>query len=81
MVRTYSLDFEELLGLARSRLTRSLTTEECERYLPDSACLSTPLAWPLAIPKCRLFKKGQARYRSMGWVMKDASRVKLQLAD
>jgi WD40 repeat protein/transcriptional regulator with XRE-family HTH domain len=32
-VRTYSLQLEELVALARSRVTRALTEEECHKYL------------------------------------------------
>jgi WD40 repeat protein len=37
-VRIYALDVEDLLTLARQRLTRSLTTEECQQYLHTQAC-------------------------------------------
>jgi WD40 repeat protein/class 3 adenylate cyclase len=36
--RVYLLDTEELITLARSRLTRSLTTEECQKYLHMDQC-------------------------------------------
>jgi WD40 repeat protein len=36
--RIYLLDIEELIALAKSRLTRSLTTEECKKYLHVEAC-------------------------------------------
>jgi len=41
-VRTYSLQLEELVRLAHSRVTRSLTTEECRKYLHVEVCP----AWP-----------------------------------
>jgi WD40 repeat protein/DNA-binding SARP family transcriptional activator len=37
-VRVYVLPADELLDLARSRLTRSFTPAECDRYLPGEAC-------------------------------------------
>jgi WD40 repeat protein/DNA-binding SARP family transcriptional activator/tRNA A-37 threonylcarbamoyl transferase component Bud32 len=37
-VRIYTLDEDELLNLARSRVTRTLTDEECRRYLHLDAC-------------------------------------------
>lgn len=37
-VRIYALDIQDLLTLARQRLTRSLTTEECRQYLHKPAC-------------------------------------------
>ncbi len=41
-VRVYALYIEDLVSLARSRLTRSLTTEECRQYLHLEACLNKP---------------------------------------
>ncbi|HSM70397.1 MAG TPA: BTAD domain-containing putative transcriptional regulator [Anaerolineales bacterium] len=38
MVRIYLLNVEELIELAKSRLTRSLTTEECQQYLHVEQC-------------------------------------------
>ncbi len=35
IVRTYMLDIQELLALARSRLTRTFTAEECRQYRID----------------------------------------------
>jgi len=32
------LPIEELIALARSRVTRSLTTNECQRYLHIEQC-------------------------------------------
>jgi hypothetical protein len=32
-VRVWILDIDELLDVARTRVTRSLTAEECHRYL------------------------------------------------
>jgi WD40 repeat protein/DNA-binding SARP family transcriptional activator len=37
-VRVYELDTADLVASARSRLTRSLTTEECRRYLHVDTC-------------------------------------------
>jgi WD40 repeat protein/serine/threonine protein kinase len=37
-VRVYVLPIEELMNLAQSRLTRSLTTEECQQYLHVETC-------------------------------------------
>jgi WD40 repeat protein/class 3 adenylate cyclase len=39
-VRLYALRLEDLVALARSRLTRSLTTEECRKYLHVEECPS-----------------------------------------
>jgi WD40 repeat protein len=38
LVRLFAADQEELLALAQSRVTRSLTTEECQQYLHLDAC-------------------------------------------
>jgi WD40 repeat protein len=38
VVRLYTLDPEELVAIANSRLTRPFTTQECRRYLHLSAC-------------------------------------------
>lgn len=37
-VRTYTLQLEALIDLARIRLTRTLTQEECQKYLHITAC-------------------------------------------
>jgi hypothetical protein len=37
-VRIYTLDAEELAALARSRLTRRLTDEECRKFLHTDKC-------------------------------------------
>jgi WD40 repeat protein/DNA-binding SARP family transcriptional activator len=37
-VRVYTLVLEELVDLARDRVTRALTTEECQRYLHMASC-------------------------------------------
>jgi WD40 repeat protein/serine/threonine protein kinase len=37
-VRIYALDMEDLLMLARQRVTRSLTLDECQRYLHTQTC-------------------------------------------
>lgn len=41
-IRLYAVKVEDLIALARSRLTRSLTTEECQKYLHGEACPATP---------------------------------------
>jgi WD40 repeat protein len=41
-VRVYVLSIEELMALARSRVTRSLTREECQRYLHTDECPALP---------------------------------------
>ena len=41
-VRVYLLQLEELIALAKSRVTRSLTTEECHKYLRLAQCPSEP---------------------------------------
>ena len=41
-VRVYTLRIEDLIALAQSRLTRSLTTEECQKYLHMEQCPSEP---------------------------------------
>jgi WD40 repeat protein len=41
-VRAYVLDIEELMALARERVTRALTAEECERYLHRETCALAP---------------------------------------
>jgi len=40
--RVYTLQMEDLVKLARSRVTRSLTTEECRKYLHVETCPATP---------------------------------------
>jgi WD40 repeat protein len=37
-IRTYVVDTDELVAMARSRVTRSLTTEECQKYLHVEEC-------------------------------------------
>jgi WD40 repeat protein len=37
-VREYALGFDELVRIARSRLTRGISTAECQRYLHTSIC-------------------------------------------
>jgi WD40 repeat protein len=41
-IRMFTTKTEELVALAESRLTRSLTTDECEKYLHVGICPSTP---------------------------------------
>ena len=41
-VRTFVVTTEELVELARSRLSRSLTTEECQKYLHVEECPERP---------------------------------------
>ena len=38
LLRLYLLKIEDLMALARSRVTRSLTTDECQKYLHVEAC-------------------------------------------
>jgi WD40 repeat protein len=40
--RVYLLKIEDLVKLAQSRLTRSLTAEECQKYLHVEACPTGP---------------------------------------
>jgi WD40 repeat protein len=42
IVRTYLLRLEDIVALAKSRVTRSLTTEECKTYLHLEQCPSEP---------------------------------------
>jgi WD40 repeat protein len=37
-IEQYSVDFDDLIALARSRLTRTFTPEECRQYLHVEAC-------------------------------------------
>jgi WD40 repeat protein len=37
-VRVWALDIDQLVELARSRLTRGLTDQECRQYLHMAAC-------------------------------------------
>ena len=41
-IQLYALKIEDLIALAKSRLTRSLTTEECQKYLHVDACPALP---------------------------------------
>jgi WD40 repeat protein len=41
-VQVYALDLRELLNLARSRVTRTFTSEECKRYFQAGTCPSLP---------------------------------------
>nr|WP_274387930.1 hypothetical protein [Salsipaludibacter albus] len=40
MTRVWALDLDDLVGIAQSRLTRSLTDDECRQYLHVEACPS-----------------------------------------
>jgi WD40 repeat protein len=40
--RIYTLQMEELLNLARSRLTRTLSDSECQQYLHVEKCPAAP---------------------------------------
>jgi WD40 repeat protein len=40
--RIYVLKIDDLISLAKQRVTRSLTTEECQQYLHVEQCPSTP---------------------------------------
>ena len=42
VVRIYALNMEELIAIARSRLTRDLTQNECQKYLHTEMCPSMP---------------------------------------
>jgi len=42
VIREYTLNIEELVELATARLTRSLTTEECKKYLYVEQCPNEP---------------------------------------
>jgi WD40 repeat protein len=42
IVQIYALDIRELLDLARSRVTRSLTPEECKLYFQSETCPPLP---------------------------------------
>jgi WD40 repeat protein len=42
LVRTYLLRIEDLVTLAKSRLTRTWTTAECQKYLHVEACPAEP---------------------------------------
>jgi WD40 repeat protein len=42
LVRVYVLPVDELVRVARSRLTRGWTTEECAQYLPGGRCPQRP---------------------------------------
>jgi WD40 repeat protein len=41
-VQVYALDPRELLNLARSRVTRDFTSEECQRYFQSATCPPLP---------------------------------------
>jgi WD40 repeat protein len=41
-VRVYYTQIEDLIGAAKKRVTRSLTTEECQKYLHVAACPKGP---------------------------------------
>ena len=41
-VRVYAMDINELLALARKRVTRPLTDEECKTYFPNQSCPKLP---------------------------------------
>lgn len=38
IVQIYALDIRDLLEVARKRVTRNLTAEECKRYLQSKVC-------------------------------------------
>jgi WD40 repeat protein len=42
LVRMYLLKLEDIVALARTRITRSLTTEECRKYLHMETCPAEP---------------------------------------
>ena len=41
-VQVYASDIRELLNLARRRVTRSFTAEECQRYFQSRTCPPLP---------------------------------------
>jgi hypothetical protein len=41
-VQVYAFDLSELLNLARGRVTRSFTVEECQRYFQSQTCPPLP---------------------------------------
>lgn len=41
-IRLYAIKLEDLVTLASTRLTRTLTTEECQKYLHTEVCPSLP---------------------------------------
>jgi len=41
-VNIYLLNIEDLMALARTRVTRSLTPEECQKYLHQKPCPPEP---------------------------------------
>jgi WD40 repeat protein len=41
-VQIYAMDIRELLALARKRVTRNLTPEECKRYFQSEKCPPLP---------------------------------------
>jgi WD40 repeat protein/transcriptional regulator with XRE-family HTH domain/energy-coupling factor transporter ATP-binding protein EcfA2 len=41
-VQAYTLSIDELMGLARSRLTRTWRAEECQKYLHQESCPTEP---------------------------------------
>jgi WD40 repeat protein len=45
-IQVVALDIDELVQIARSHLTRSLTTEECQKYLHVEQCPPPPPASP-----------------------------------
>jgi WD40 repeat protein/DNA-binding SARP family transcriptional activator len=42
VIHIYELNIDKLIDIAKSRLTRTLTTEECQKYLHMATCPSTP---------------------------------------
>jgi WD40 repeat protein len=41
-VQIYALDIQDLLNLARKRVTRPFTPAECQRYFSGETCPTTP---------------------------------------
>jgi len=41
-VQIYAMDIHDLLKLARSRVTRNLTPDECQRYFQSEKCPPLP---------------------------------------
>jgi hypothetical protein len=42
IIREFLLNIDELLAIAQTRVTRSLTTAECQKYLHMEQCPSEP---------------------------------------
>jgi WD40 repeat protein len=38
MVRVWALDLDDLIAIARTKVTRELTDDECRQYLHENGC-------------------------------------------